>query len=199
MLQCRQPWYTSSVLSLNVSRRSLVKHNPHLMWCDVWVWASALQPHTHTHSLPLVLVVMTKSKELKTKISHAHSLILSTKIGTEELSLCRSDTKIWFTVCIIFGIMAYHFQKLIIFRSTRTSMSVRASPSSTSTIGMKTITTHWVQISRKCTLGQTVLHISKSLKKPLRIPDVPIHQVGQIRTTSCVSTMFTTPSVSMAL
>ena len=20
----------------------------HLMWCDVWVWASALQPHTHT-------------------------------------------------------------------------------------------------------------------------------------------------------
>ena len=121
---------------------------------------------------------MTKSKELKTKISHAHSLILSTKIGTEELSLCRSDTKIWFTVSIIFGIMAYHFQKLIIFRSTRTSMSVRASPSSTSTIGMKTITTHWVQISRKCTLGQTVLHISKSLKKPLRIPDVSIHQVA---------------------
>ena len=26
----------------------LVKHNPHIMWCDVWVWASALQPHTHT-------------------------------------------------------------------------------------------------------------------------------------------------------
>ena len=20
----------------------------HLMWCDVWIWASALQPHTHT-------------------------------------------------------------------------------------------------------------------------------------------------------
>ena len=60
-------------------------YNPHLMWCDVWVWASALQPHTHTithshthtHSLSLVLVVMMKSKELKTKISHARSLILS--------------------------------------------------------------------------------------------------------------------------
>ena len=61
------------------SRLPLVKHNPHLMWCDVWVWASALQPHTqntHTHSLSLVLVVMIKSKELKTKISHTHSLIL---------------------------------------------------------------------------------------------------------------------------
>ena len=56
---------------------------PHPMWCDVWVWASALQPHTltlsHTltHTLSLVLVVMMKSKELKTKTSHAHSLILS--------------------------------------------------------------------------------------------------------------------------
>ena len=49
------------------------------VWCDVWVWASALQPHshTHTHSLSLVPVVMIKSKELKTKISLTHSLILS--------------------------------------------------------------------------------------------------------------------------
>ena len=40
----------------------LGKHNPHLMcehlvWCDVWVWASALQPHTHTltHSHTLLI------------------------------------------------------------------------------------------------------------------------------------------------
>ena len=58
------------------------------MWCDVCVWASALQPHTHTithsqthtHSLSLVLVVMMKSKGLKTKISHTHSLILSVHV-----------------------------------------------------------------------------------------------------------------------
>ena len=31
-----------------LSKGPLVKHNPHLMWCDVRVWASALQPHTHT-------------------------------------------------------------------------------------------------------------------------------------------------------
>ena len=32
------------------------------MWCDVWVWASALQPHTHNHthihSLSFVLVAV---------------------------------------------------------------------------------------------------------------------------------------------
>ena len=77
-------------LSIIFSKGPLVKHNPylmceHLMWCDVWVWASALQPHTHTithsythtHSLSLVLVVMIKAKEFKTKISLTHSLILS--------------------------------------------------------------------------------------------------------------------------
>ena len=31
---------------------SLVKH---LMWCDVWVWASALQPHTITHSHTMLI------------------------------------------------------------------------------------------------------------------------------------------------
>ena len=25
-----------------------MKHNPLKMWCDVWIWASSLQPHTHT-------------------------------------------------------------------------------------------------------------------------------------------------------
>ena len=41
------------------------------MWCDVWVWASALRPHNHilTHSLSLVLVVMMRSKDLKTSRS----------------------------------------------------------------------------------------------------------------------------------
>ena len=40
------------------SKGPLVKHNSHLMWCDVWVWASALQPHTHTitHSHTLIII-----------------------------------------------------------------------------------------------------------------------------------------------
>ena len=44
--------------------------------CDVWVWASALQPHTHTltHSLSPVLVVVMGSMELKT--SRSRMLIL---------------------------------------------------------------------------------------------------------------------------
>ena len=71
-------------LSLKIpsSKGPLVKHNPHLTWCDVWI--SALQPHTHTlthpHSLSLIVVVMIKSAELKTKICYTRSLILSLKL-----------------------------------------------------------------------------------------------------------------------
>ena len=42
-------------LPLSISLRTI-----YIPWCDIWVWASALQPHTHTltHSLSLVIVVM---------------------------------------------------------------------------------------------------------------------------------------------
>ena len=83
----------STLFSLLLSSTPSLPHlNPSqstAMWCDVWVWASALQPHTHTlthshthtYSLSFVPVVMMKSKELKTKISHAHSLILPPPSG----------------------------------------------------------------------------------------------------------------------
>ena len=43
--------------NLAVATFSLSLLSTPLMWCDVWVWASALQPHTHTitqtHTLPI--------------------------------------------------------------------------------------------------------------------------------------------------
>ena len=49
-LHCLSPYValktiTASLVSLC---SALVKYNPHLIRCEVWVWASALQPHTHT-------------------------------------------------------------------------------------------------------------------------------------------------------
>ena len=53
-------------LSVSLSSKGpLVKHNPHLMWCDVWVWASALQPHTIIHPHTLTITCTSRCDEIK--------------------------------------------------------------------------------------------------------------------------------------
>ena len=71
-------------LSLTLSKGPLVKHNPHLMWCDVWVWASTFQPHNHTithnHTLPITCtccydeVKGTQDQDFSCSFSDSHSL-----------------------------------------------------------------------------------------------------------------------------
>ena len=78
-------------LSIPSSKGPLVKHNPHPMWCDVWVWASALQPHTHTitHSHTLTITCTccydeTKGTQDQDQFSCSFSVSLS------DLSDCAS-------------------------------------------------------------------------------------------------------------
>ena len=83
---------TQSWVLIPSSKGPLVKHNPylmceHLMWCDVWAWASALQPHTitqsHTHTLTMLITFTCCYDQIKgtqEKNSLPHSLIHSLSV-----------------------------------------------------------------------------------------------------------------------